>query len=141
MMRYPLRLISSRDQGSLTRALAGAGVDPYGIAIIGKKAETVVLRVDRVAAPAANIIKQQLLSIGGDAAVHRDVITGGPERSSVYIVADRNRLAQLPAKLARQPFGLGELGAGIERLMYIVEHPSRRVPLPAVRSISRPARS
>jgi dihydropteroate synthase len=130
MMRYPLRLISSRDRDSLKRALAGAGVDPSGVAIIGKKAETVVLRVDRVSAPVANIIKHQLLSIGGDAAVHRDVITGGPEQSSVYIVADRNRLAQLPTKLARQPFELGELGAGIERLMYIVEHPPRRVPLP-----------
>jgi len=131
MMRYPLRLISSRGRGSLARALAGAGVDPYGIAIIEKKADTVVLRVDRVAAPVANIIKQQLLSIGGDAAVHRDVITGGPTQSSVYIIADRNRLAQLPAKLARQPFGLTELGAGIQRLTDIMEHPPRRVPLPA----------
>jgi len=130
-MRYPLRLISSREQGSLARALAGAGVDPCGIAIIEKKAESVVLRVDRVAAPVANIIKQQLLSIGGDAAVHRDVITGGPEQSSVYIIADRNRLAQLPAKLARQPFGLTELGAGIERLIHTMENPPRRVPLPA----------
>ena len=129
-MRYPLRFISSRDRDSLTRAFAGAGVDPYGVAIIGKKAETLVLRVDRVSAPVANIIKQQLLSIGGDAAVHRDVITGGPEQSSVYIVADRNRLAQLPTKLARQAFGLDELGAGIERLLHILEHPPRRVCLP-----------
>jgi len=129
-MRYPLRLIASRPEGSLARALAEAGVDPRGIAIIEKKAETVVLRVDLVAAPVANIIKQQLLSLGGDAAVHREVIAGGPALSSVYIIADRSRLARLPAKLARQPFGLGELGAGIERLLAATERPPSAVPLP-----------
>ena len=129
-MRYPLRLISPRSRGAFARVLAEAGVDPYGIAIIGRKAETIVLRVDRVAAPVANIIKQQLLSMGGDAAVHRDAITGGPPQSSVYIVADRSRLAQLPAKFARQPFGLAELGAEIERLLGALERPPARVSLP-----------
>jgi dihydropteroate synthase len=129
-MRYPLRLISPRPRGALARTLAGAGVDPHGIAIIERKAGTIVVRVDRVPAPVANIIKQQLLSMGGDAAVHRDAITGGPPQSSVYIVADRNRLAQLPPKFARQPFGLAELGAGIERLLAAVERPPARVALP-----------
>jgi dihydropteroate synthase len=129
-MRYPLRLISPRPGGALARVLAEAGVDPHGIAIIARKADTVVVRVDRVAAPVANIIKQQLLSIGGDAAVHRDAITGGPPQSSVYIVADRNRLAQLPEKFARQPFGLAELGAEIARLLGALERPPARVSLP-----------
>ena len=129
-MHYPLRLIASRPAGSLARSLAEAGVDPHGIAIIEKKAETVVLRVDLVAAPVANIIKQQLLSLGGDAAVHREVITGAPPQSSVYIIADRSRLARLPAKLARQPFGLAELGAGIERLLAAAGRPPRAVSLP-----------
>lgn len=129
-MRYPLRLISPRPRGAFARILAGAGVDPHGIAILERKADAIVIRVDRVAAPVANIIKQQMLSLGGDAAVHRDAITGGPPQSSVYIIADRSRLAQLPAKFARQPFGLAELGAGIERLLDAVERPPARVSLP-----------
>jgi dihydropteroate synthase len=129
-MRYPLRLISPRPKGALARVLAEAGVDPHGIAIIERKAETIVIRVDRVAAPVANIIKQQLLSMGGDAAVHREAITGGPPQSIVYIIADRNRLAQLPAKLARQPFGLAELGTSVERLLGAMERPPALVRLP-----------
>ncbi len=129
-MRYPLRLISPRPRGALARVLAEAGVDPHGIAIIARKADSIVMRVDRVPAPVANIVKQQLLSMGGDAAVHRDVITGGPPHSSVYLIADRNRLAELPAKLARQPFGLAGLGAEIERLLGALERPPARVVLP-----------
>jgi dihydropteroate synthase len=129
-MRYPLRLIAPRPRGVLARILADAGVDRHGVAIIERKAETIVLKVERVSAPAANILKQQLLSMGGDAAVHRDAITGGPPLSSVYILADRGRLAQLPAKLSRQPFGLAELGAGIERILVAVERPPAMVGLP-----------
>ncbi|MDD4856862.1 MAG: dihydropteroate synthase [Candidatus Krumholzibacteria bacterium] len=129
-MHYPLRLIASRQPRSLARTLTEAGVDPQGIEILWRKADVIVLRVDHVPAPVANIVKQQLLSIGGDAAVHRDVITGGPSRSSVYIIGDRNRLSQLPAKLARQPFGLAELGAGIERMIATIERPPIFVPLP-----------
>lgn len=130
-MRYPIRLISSREKGSFARYLAEAGVDPHGIRIIEKKADLLILRVDRVSAPAANILKQQLLSIGGDAAVHREVITGNPSLSSVHIISDRGRLAQLPAKLARQPFGLAELGSGIERLLEAVERPPANISLPS----------
>jgi dihydropteroate synthase len=68
--------------------------------------------------------------MGGDAAVHRDAITGGPPQSSVYIIADRSRLAQLPAKFARQPFGLAELGTEIERMLGVLERPPARVSLP-----------
>ena len=129
-MSYSLRFISARSPGTLARYLAAAGVDPYGIRVIEEKAETLVIRVDGVAAPAANIIKQQLLSIGGDAAVHRDVITGGPQRSTVYIVADRSRLSRLPEKFARQPFGLAELGARIARLVAASAEPPAALSLP-----------
>ncbi len=130
-MPYPLRLISARDRGTLERCFGEAGVDPHGIGVIAGKAEIIVVRVDGVSAPAANIIKQQLLSLGADAAVHRAVITGAPDRSTVYVVADRNRLERLPAKLARQPFGLPELGAAIERLVGAALRPPRPVRLPA----------
>jgi dihydropteroate synthase len=129
-MRYPLRLIAPRPRGVLARILAEAGVDRHGVAIIERKAETIVLKVDRVTPPVANILKQQLLSMGGDAAVHRDAITGGPPLSSVYLFADRGRLAQLPDKLSRQPFGLAELGAGIGRILGAVERPPAAVGLP-----------
>ncbi len=130
-MRYPLRLISGRDRETLARSFVAAGVDPHGASIIARKADILVIRVDEVPAPAANIIKQQLLSLGGDAAVHRGAIKGGPDRSSVYLVADRTRMAQVPGKLAEQPFGLGELGAAVERLAARVERLPASLHLPA----------
>lgn len=129
-MHYPIRLISSRSRQSLETHLDGAGVDREGIRILAGKAENLVIRVDNVPAPAANILKQQLLAIGGDAAVHRDVITGRPEKSAVYLIADQRRLAVLAEKLPKQPFKLTELGAAIMQLLDRHNHPPRLVSLP-----------
>lgn len=129
-MRYSLRLISSRSSDTIERRLAEAGVDPEGIAIIKSKSERLIIKVDNVKAAAANIIKQQLLSIGGDAAVHRDVIKGEPPLSTVYIVTDRRRIDSLAEKLEHQPFALPELGREIIRLVEDRESLPRRIKLP-----------
>lgn len=130
-MRYQTRLLSARPLDGLAHRLREAGVDPSGARIIGEKARVVVVRVEGVSAPAANILKQQLISIGGDAAVHRDVIKGEPERSTVFIVCDRRRLDHLSSHLASQPFDLGEIGEEIDRLLARLDDPPALLPLPS----------
>lgn len=134
-MRYSLRLISSRSGNTIEEHLVRAGVDPEGVAIMKNKAEGLVIRVDGVPAAAANIIKQQLLSIGGDAAVHREVIKGQPPSSTVYIFTDKRRISTLSEKLSSQPFGLAELAEGIIDLVKAMGHPPQSVSLPGNRSI------
>ncbi len=134
-MRYSLRLISSRSRQTVEEHLRRAGVDPEGVAIMADKAEGLVIRVDGVPAAAANIVKQQLLSIGGDAAVHRDVITGRPPTSTLYIFTDKRRIPMLAERLSYQPFGLAELSEEIANLVKAAEHPPRSVALPGGRII------
>ncbi len=129
-MRYSAHLISTRDAGRLENDLASAGVSPEGIDILLQKVENIIVRVDSVPAAAANIVKQQLLSLGGDAAVHRDVITGRPVDSTVFLIADRRRLAALSRKLAGQPFGLESLGSRIIDLIRLRDNPPSIVSLP-----------
>ncbi len=130
MQRYPLRFIPSHAKRTIAKHLTGAGVDPHGIRIIMQKTDTMILQVDNVPAPAANILKQQLLSMGGDAAVHRDVITGRPDSSTVFIIGDARRLGYLPQKLAHQPFGLPDLGCNIGAILERLRNPPSSVPVP-----------
>ncbi len=129
-MRYKLHLISSTRRATLAGHLRRAGVDPAGIEIMTRKAETVVMRVCGLSAAAANIIKQQMLSIGGDAAVHREVIHGAPDESCAYLISDARRLEILAGNMAAQPFGLGEAGSEIIRLLGLRSSPPRAVNLP-----------
>lgn len=130
MQKYPLRFIPSHAKRTIVKHLTGAGVDPHGIRIIMQKTDTMILQVDNVPAPAANILKQQLLSMGGDAAVHRDVITGRPDSSTVFIIGDARRLEHLPKKLAHQPFGLPGLGDNIDALLERLRNTPLSVPVP-----------
>jgi dihydropteroate synthase len=132
-MRYKLDLISSTRKATLAGHLLRAGVDPAGIDIMTRKAETVVIRIRGLSAAAANIIKQQMLSIGGDAAVHREVIHGRPDESCAYLISDGKRLEVLADNLERQPFGLAEAGAEIIRLLELRSSPPSSVGLPGGR--------
>ncbi len=134
-MQYSLRLISSRSNDTLEDHLRKAGVDPKGITIMMSKAESLVIRVDDVPAAAANIIKQQLLSIGGDAAVHRDVIKGKPPSSTLYIFTDKRNIPLLSKRLSYQPFGLAELGRSITDLLSTLDNPPRSIHLPGDRIV------
>jgi dihydropteroate synthase len=129
-MRYKLHLISSTSRATLAGHLHRAGVDPAGIEIMTRKAETVVIRICGLSPAAANILKQQMLSIGGDAAVHREVIRGGPGNSCAYLISDEKRLEILAGNLASQPFDLGEAGSEISRLMGIRSSPPAAISLP-----------
>ncbi len=126
-MNYKARLIHLSSGRFPGEYLIEAGVDPEGIKIISDKARNIMIRVDGVSAPAANIIKQQMLSLGGDAAVHRDVISGKDGSSTLFILGNLRKLIGLPGKLSAQPFKLPELGKYIERLLYIHQHPPRMI--------------
>jgi len=115
-MKYSIRLLPSGDMVTLKKHLIAAGVDGEGVRIISQKAQNWVIQINGVSPPAANIIKQQLLSLGQEAAVHRNVISGKPDFSTVYIISDLRKLGMLEKKLASQPFGLKKLGEKISDL-------------------------
>ncbi len=101
------------DKGELRRLLESSGTDPAGALRLARKAAALVLRIDGLKAPAANILKQEMIALGGDCATHREVILGGPSRSSVHIIATETQLRRLEPKLAPQPFGLRKLGQSV----------------------------
>ncbi len=101
----------------LKHLLEAAGADSAGAAYMHRKAATRVIRVDDVKAPAANILKQEMLSMGGECSNHREVILGGPDRCTVHMIADESTLRRLPKKMRAQPFGLKKLAEGVVALL------------------------
>ena len=95
-----------------------------------------MIRVDGLKAPAANILKQEMLAAGGDCATHRDVILGGPERSSVHLIGGEKALRQVLRKLPAQPFGLRGLADSLGGLLEHGAHPSKSLTLPGGRRIA-----
>lgn len=93
------------------------GVDLRGIEIMSPKAEICLVRVNRVGIFAANILKQEALSLGADTAVSKDTLTGKVKYTDCLIMGNLAQYNFLCQKLKRQPYGLRLVACEIERAL------------------------
>lgn len=90
-------------------------VTPHGIDIMLPKTRHYLVKIKGVMCVEANILKQEMLALGGDAALPRDTITGNKRLTDCVLIGTKTQLSKLEEKLAAQPFGLREIGPGIGR--------------------------
>jgi len=84
--------------------------DEGGIAIMEKKANILPIYVENLYCGAANILKQELLSLGGELAVHKYAVNCKVEYGDVLILATNKQYRLLYKKLAMQHWKLKNLG-------------------------------
>lgn len=111
--RARARLLS--DAGE--KDLLACGVDPASLPYLLPKLCHKNLLLTGVKLYAANILKQSMLSIGGDVAVHRHVISGKTESSDCLIMGDMRHYRLLVEKLKLQP-GLEPLAEDISEQVF-----------------------
>lgn len=92
-------------------------IDPAGIEIMRQKGQYLILKTDPITFPAANILKQQILSVGGECAVSRDVATGKAPATPVILIGNRRQYKRLIESIKNQYFGLGELAVELEKYL------------------------
>jgi len=112
-----LRIVNIQSYEEICETLRAVGVDPYGIGLMAKKACHVNLLIQNQSCKVANILKQEMLSLGGDAAVARGSVSCSLEKTDVLLMGTRKQLDFLTDRLARQPFGLADLGEEIGRVL------------------------
>jgi len=93
------RLLSRPDAGSLL----ACGIDPASLPYLEPKLNHRVLLLEGVKIYVANILKQTMLSFGGDVAVHRGVIAGSVDYSDCVLMGDLRHYRKLVEKLHAQP--------------------------------------
>ena len=82
------------------------GVDSYGIGAMAQKTINVNILLEKQPCKIANIIKQEMLSLGGDAAVARGSVACSISSSDVLIMGTVKQVSALATKIEKQPFGL-----------------------------------
>ncbi len=101
-----MRILKINAQEEAKRIMQEIGVDPCGIKIMLPKVISYAVLLKDVSSISANILKQEMLSIGGDVAVARGVLNGEFKRSSCLVFGNLAQLERLAGKLKLQPFGL-----------------------------------
>lgn len=112
-------VVLNREQAK--REITRVGSDPGGWRWLAPKAVHRVLKISGLSPRQANIIKQEMLGKGGDAAVARGVIDCSAERSDVLVMGTVKQLEALIVKLKMQPFGLSALSDQIKEVLTSLE--------------------
>lgn len=112
MDREQVRVLPPVGLAEARELMRSLGVHPGGVAIMAPKAVFRLVLLRGVDPRAANIVKQELLARGGEAALPEPVAAFRPEPVDVLLMATLHQYESLIAKLYRQPwFGLVDLAA------------------------------
>ena len=117
MSRFDPRLLVVTAPEDAVRELRRMGVDPYGIAEMSPKMRTLCIQLSQLECRQANILKQEMLSLGGDAAVARGTVACSIDRTDCVLIGTVKQLTRLCLKLKVQPFGLPELSGELAQLL------------------------
>lgn len=92
-------------------------VDPYGIKIMLPKALSYLVRINSLSCIEANILKQEMLSLGAEVAVSRDTLTGKAKKTDCLLMGNLSQYSRLIEKLDKQPFGLRKIAPELSRIV------------------------
>ncbi len=93
------------------------GADEVGINLMLPKGELLLIKVQNVSLKAANILKQEMLSRGGEAVLHKEVSMLTKEFSDVLLMGTKKQFLEVLGKLNLQPFGLKKTAEEIKNVI------------------------
>jgi len=93
------------------------GADPVGVAMMAGKMFTRCIRINYLECRQANILKQEMLSLCGDAAVARGTVACSIKGTDAILIGTDKQLHLLCGKLKAQPFGLPLLADVLTRVL------------------------
>jgi len=93
------------------------GVDPYGIDAMARKTININILLEKQPCKIANIIKQEMLSIGADAAVARGSVSCSVPISDILMMGTVKQILTLAKKIEKQPFGLNLIAREIFEIL------------------------
>ena len=115
--RRSIRSLVLRTREEAKAELERIGVDPVGTAIMAPKQFHRTLMMRSLTPPQANILKQEILALGGEAAVSKGVVACRVETTDCILSGTDKQLGLLIKKLAAQPYGLGEVAVELRGVL------------------------
>ena len=112
-----IRVEPVADRDDVSRIMREIGVAEEGVRIMAPKAISRALHLENLSTPAALILKEQMLSLGGDVAIHRSAINNRVEHTGALLMGNLSQLGKLLPKLRQQPFGLSDVANRIEAIL------------------------
>ncbi len=106
-------------------ALKALDVESGGVGIMAKKMELLYFFIKELKTPAANILKQDALSIGAELAVPGGVILCEKPTYDCILIGTRKHMEVLSKKELAQPFGLKTVATELKKFLFTKTYPTQ----------------
>jgi dihydropteroate synthase len=126
MMRYNVRILKVDSLEEARKYLHDIAPSREGFGIMLPKLRHYLVRVDGLDTRAANILKQDMLSLGGEVSLPRNVFEFQGQTTPAIISGTGKQFQLLLTKLKNQPFGLRKLQEELAMLFQQLEVEKRR---------------
>ena len=128
MNRHNVHMMSVFGREDIIEQMDRIGADRTGIQIMAQKADFFHIYVSQIGLRAANILKQEMLSKGGDACLHMDVSKMAVDRSDCILFGSRRVFRKVIANMQLQPFGLKQLASELKTVFEAYDTRTGRIP-------------
>ncbi len=112
-----MKLVKIDNFNEAVALLKKIGVDPYGINAMATKTQSINILLSAQPCKIANILKQEMLSLGADAAVARGSVACSIDATDVLLMGTLKQITALTKKIEKQPFGLNVIAKDILALL------------------------
>ncbi len=106
---FYMQIRAITNETNIRSRLQQLDVDKGGISILASKHEHALIEIKDLHVGAANILKQDALSVGADLAVPKGTVTAQYPRVDALLIGTKRALQKLVQKEKAQPFGLKEV--------------------------------
>jgi dihydropteroate synthase len=117
MKKFKTRVLSVEQSKLKQEILTQINPTEIGATKIANKGKYFYILIENVKTVVANVIKQEMLSIGADAAVAKGALDLSVDRCNVLLVGNLKQYKQLAIKIKAQPFSLKYLGKEVLELI------------------------
>lgn len=109
------KIIKEKD---VCKEMKRIGVMPEGIDLMRDKSIFRLIRLSNIKAPMANIIKEGMLSAGGEAAVHKLCCACKVEYSDILLMGTITQYSHLLKNLSKQPYKGKLIAKRIKKIIF-----------------------
>lgn len=102
---------------NLSSALNSIDVDPCAVKKFKEKSNSINIYIKDIKTSWANIIKQEMLSLGGDAAISKNAYDCSKEKTDVLLIGNKHILNKFIVKLNEQPTCFSNLSIELNNLV------------------------
>ncbi len=132
-----LYLLDKMTEQELLDQIDRIGADRRSVPYFAAKKETLLFFVKEIDVRAANALKQEMLSRGGDVIVHRRTIDCGVPVTDALFIGTPGQYCRLLEKLESMPYwGLGEFRLALSEALSNSRRSSWDIPLPGGRKLT-----